>query len=127
MYPSNDAILLGDDLELLLPHFDDECFQLIYIDPPFNTGKAQRRRTPETLRDGDADRTGFGGRRYATRLLAESSYVDEFADYLAFLEPRLLHARRLLAPSGTFTFTSTTEKPTTANSCSMRSSAVRAF
>ena len=103
MHPSNDAILLGDNLELL-PDFDDESFQLIYIDPPFNTGKAQRRRTLETVRDGDGDRTGFGGRRYATRLLADSSYVDEFADYLAFLEPRLLHARRLLAPSGTFYF-----------------------
>ncbi len=47
---------------------------------------------------------GFAGRRYATRLLAESSYHDEFADYLAFLEPRLVEARRVLSPSGTLYF-----------------------
>jgi site-specific DNA-methyltransferase (adenine-specific) len=82
----------------------DEAFQMIYIDPPFNTGKKQSRKTLETEADKNGDRVGFGGRRYATRLLAESSYVDEFADYLAFLEPRLIEGRRVLAPSGTLYF-----------------------
>src|SRR5262249_32538746 len=50
------------------------------------------------------DRTGFGGRRYRTRLLQESSYRDAFEDYLAFLEPRLRETRRLLADSGTLYF-----------------------
>ena len=77
---------------------------MIYIDPPFNTGKKQSRKTLETEADKNGDRVGFGGRRYATRLLAESSYVDEFADYLAFLEPRLIEGRRVLAPSGTLYF-----------------------
>jgi len=98
--PTDDAILLGDSLELL-PRFADESFQLAYLDPPFNTGKNQRRRTLETVRDEDGDRTGFQGRRYATRLLEESSYRDDFDDYLGFLEPRLREVRRLLNESGT--------------------------
>jgi site-specific DNA-methyltransferase (adenine-specific) len=79
-------------------------FQMIYIDPPFNTGKQQTRRTLATSADAGGDRTGYGGRRYATRLLAESSYRDAFDDYLGFLEPRLREARRVLHESGTLYF-----------------------
>jgi site-specific DNA-methyltransferase (adenine-specific) len=98
--PSQDLILLGDNLELL-SELDDGLFQLAYLDPPFNTGGVQRRRSLATVADPDGDRTGFGGRRYATRLLAESSYRDEFDDYLGFLEPRLREVRRVLTESGT--------------------------
>ena len=101
--PGEDKIILGENLEVL-PRLKNEAFQLIYIDPPFNTGRAQTRKTVETVSDRDGDRTGFNGRRYRTRLLAESSYLDDFDDYLAFLEPRLLEAHRLLATSGTFYF-----------------------
>ena len=101
--PAEDLILLGDNLELL-PRFADESFQLVYVDPPFNTGKEQRRRTVSTEAAPDGDRAGFQGRRYRTRLLAESSYRDEFDDYLAFLEPRLRHAHRLLTETGTLYF-----------------------
>lgn len=98
--PTGDAVLLGDNLELL-PGFDDGCFQLVYADPPFNTGRVQRRRTLAVEASADGERVGFGGRRYATRLLAESSYRDSFDDYLGFLEPRLRELRRVLAASGT--------------------------
>jgi site-specific DNA-methyltransferase (adenine-specific) len=98
--PTDDLLLLGDNLEHL-PALDDETFQLAYLDPPFNTGHEQRRRTLETVAAADGDRTGFGGRRYATRLLGESAYGDTFDDYLGFLEPRLRELRRLLTPSGT--------------------------
>jgi site-specific DNA-methyltransferase (adenine-specific) len=101
--PTENLILLGDNLELL-PSFADESFQLVYIDPPFNTGGRQRRRTLETVPSRNGDRVGFQGRRYATRLLAESSYRDSFDDYLAFLEPRLREARRLLTATGTLYF-----------------------
>jgi site-specific DNA-methyltransferase (adenine-specific) len=101
--PTADAIILGDNLGVL-PAFSDESFQLVYIDPPFNTGAEQRRRTLATTPDPVGDRTGFHGRRYNTRLLAESSYADTFEDYLGFLEPRLREARRLLARSGTLYF-----------------------
>jgi site-specific DNA-methyltransferase (adenine-specific) len=98
--PSGDLVLLGDNLELL-PRFDDGLFQLAYLDPPFNTGKVQRRRTLTTKADPQGDRRGFQGRRYSTSLLAESSYRDEFDDYLGFLEPRLREVLRVLAESGT--------------------------
>jgi site-specific DNA-methyltransferase (adenine-specific) len=95
-----DAILLGDNLELL-PRLPDCSFTMVYADPPFNTGRDRRRQTLATRADGRGTRVGFGGRRYSTRLLAESSYRDTFADYLAWLEPRLVQLRRVLAPDGT--------------------------
>ena len=101
--PVADEILLGDNLPLLR-ELADETFQLIYIDPPFNTGRTQKRVTLETVPDKNGDRVGFGGRTYKSRLLAESSYLDSFDDYLRFLEPRLEEARRLLTSSGTLYF-----------------------
>ena len=101
--PEEDQILLGENMQLL-PTFADASFQLVYIDPPFNTGKVQARQTLQAVRDEDGQHTGFQGRRYATTLLSSSSYSDSFDDYLAFLEPRLLHAHRLLKREGTLYF-----------------------
>ena len=95
-----DRILLGDNLPLLRAE-PDGTVTMAYLDPPFNTGRAQTRRTLPTTADPDGDRTGFGGRRYASRLLQQSSYRDSFDDYLAFLEPRLREVRRLLRAEGT--------------------------
>jgi site-specific DNA-methyltransferase (adenine-specific) len=102
-HPDQNEILLGDNLSLL-NSFAGEAFQLIYVDPPFNTGKSQTRKTLQTLPDGNGDRTGFNGRRYKTRLLEQSSYRDSFEDYLAFLAPRLQEAHRLLRADGTLYF-----------------------
>jgi site-specific DNA-methyltransferase (adenine-specific) len=96
----DDFVVLGD-CAAVLPTLPDASFQLIYIDPPFNTGKAQRRRTIKTVRDAAGDRTGFGGRRYATTELSRHSYLDVHDDYLGMLEPLLQEARRLLTESGT--------------------------
>lgn len=101
--PARDNVLQGDNLELL-PRLPDGAFQMVYIDPPFNTGREQTRRTLETAPDEDGDRTGFAGRTYRTRLLAESSYRDSFDDYLAFIAPRLEEAHRLLDDTGTLYF-----------------------
>jgi site-specific DNA-methyltransferase (adenine-specific) len=98
-----DQILLGENLELL-PRMAGESFQLVYLDPPFNTGKVQARKTLQAVASEEGDRTGFQGRRYRSKLLAESSYRDTFEDYLAFLAPRLEHAHRLLAREGTLYF-----------------------
>lgn len=73
---------------------------LIYIDPPFNTGRRQVRARLKTVRAADGDRTGFGGRRYASRVLGRSAFDDRFEGYLDFLEPRLREARRVLARHG---------------------------
>jgi site-specific DNA-methyltransferase (adenine-specific) len=98
--PRADQVLLGDNLDLM-PGFDDGSFQLVYADPPFNTGRRQRRLTLATEASDEGDRTGFGGRRYATRVVGESSFADRYDDYLGFLEPRLREIRRVLAPEGT--------------------------
>jgi site-specific DNA-methyltransferase (adenine-specific) len=98
-----DTVHHADNMDVL-PELPAEAFQLVYIDPPFNTGTTQARRTLAITPDADGDRTGFKGRRYRTRLLSESRYRDAFEDYLAFLEPRLVEARRLLHTTGTLYF-----------------------
>ena len=90
----------GDNLEVLT-HLVSGSYDLIYIDPPFNTGKIQSRTRIETVRDEvKGDRVGFQGRRYRTERLGTQSFADVFDDYLAFLEPRLVQAHRLLTPTG---------------------------
>jgi site-specific DNA-methyltransferase (adenine-specific) len=93
-------IVLGDNLAVMAG-FPDAAFRMIYLDPPFNTGRERAGRRLRTVAAPDGDRTGFGGRRYRSELLEGSSYRDTFDDYLGFLEPRLREARRLLDPEGT--------------------------
>lgn len=95
-----DRVVEGDNLAVLAT-LPSGGFQLVYLDPPFNTGSVRRRRTLRTVRDAAGDRTGFGGHRYATQVTASAAYADAFDDYLGFLEPRLVEARRVLAASGT--------------------------
>ncbi|MFO7156685.1 MAG: site-specific DNA-methyltransferase [Pseudomonadota bacterium] len=89
----------GDNLEVLRT-LESESFALIYTDPPFNTGKRQRKTSMRTERDEEGDRQGFGGRRYRTTVLGSIAYEDHYDDYLSFLVPRLEEAYRLLAPDG---------------------------
>lgn len=96
-------IYFGDNLPIL-QSLPTASVDLIYIDPPFNTGKSQRRTQLRTVRAEQGDRTGFGGRRYQTVKLGTRAYLDLFDDYLAFLEPRLQQAYRLLQPHGTLYF-----------------------
>lgn len=93
-------IVQGDNLGLMrmLP---DEMFQVVYLDPPFNTGRRQERQTMKTVRAEGGSRTGFGGATYQTVKGALYGYDDEFEDYWEFLEPRLIEARRILTNSGT--------------------------
>ncbi|MCA9310222.1 MAG: site-specific DNA-methyltransferase [Phycisphaerales bacterium] len=95
------TIIQGDNLEVL-PSLRDGGFELVYIDPPFNTGRTQRQVRLRTVRDAAGDRTGFGGARYRTERVSESAYADAFEDYPAFLEPRLREARRVLTETGSF-------------------------
>lgn len=79
----------------------DESVQLIYVDPPFNTGRTQQRGQATTKRSETGNRVGFKGQRYETIRQTVLSYDDEFADYWSFLEPRLEEAWRLLKNTGT--------------------------
>ncbi len=101
MGPALITLLHGDNAELL-PTLPDGSFELVYIDPPFNTGRAQEREQTRVVRDAAGARVGFRGDRYHQLRLGSRSYADCFDDYLAFLEPRLEHARRLLTPTGSF-------------------------
>jgi site-specific DNA-methyltransferase (adenine-specific) len=93
-------IVLADNLAVLAS-LPDDAIDLVYIDPPFNTGKRQTLRRLRTVADPDGgDRTGFGGRRYRTVELGSASYLDVHDDYLDFLEPRLVEIRRVLRPAG---------------------------
>ncbi len=97
-------IYFADNLPVL--HFlPSESVELIYIDPPFNTGKAQSRAQIRTVRDENGDRTGFKGQRYKTIHLDQRSFADNFGDdFLAFIKPRLVEAKRILAPNGSLYF-----------------------
>ncbi len=111
-------IVQGDNLEAL-GRMESDSVALIYIDPPFNTGRRQTRLRIKAVRDEAGDRVGFGGRRYRTELMqtagggagAEDSasaktagYADQFDDFLGFLRPRLVEAHRVLAPTGSLFF-----------------------
>lgn len=98
-----DYVIHGDNAEVL-PMLPAGGFQLIYIDPPFNTRKKQERRALRTVRDADGDRTGFQGLRYRTEALGRTGYLDSFTNYAEFIGPRLEEARRLLNDSGTLYF-----------------------
>jgi len=96
-------IYFSDNLTYL-KKFPSESIDLIYIDPPFNTGHVQSRRSMKTVADENGDRIGFQGRAYKTIHLGEKTYKDQFDDFLGFLEPRLMEARRILKPNGSIYF-----------------------
>jgi site-specific DNA-methyltransferase (adenine-specific) len=96
-------VLLGDCLDVL-PGLPDAAFGLVYLDPPFNTGREQSMARVTTTRSDGGDRTGFQGRRYRTTIGQRQSFGDSFDDYLAWLQPRLEQAHRLLADHGTLYF-----------------------
>ncbi|WP_240665889.1 site-specific DNA-methyltransferase [Agromyces sp. LHK192] len=110
-----DRIIHAENLDVL-PGLPDGAFTLVYLDPPFNTGRMQARRSTRHVRvePGEATGaatdaapeasgliTGFAGKRYERIRGDLLRYDDRFDDYWAFLEPRLLHAWRLLADDGT--------------------------
>lgn len=100
---TRNSVHLSDNLPRLreLPY---ACVPLIYIDPPFNTGKRQTRTSIAVERDEGGDRVGFGGRRYRTAEIVHRAWEDAFDDYLGFLEPRLREAHRVLTVEGTLYF-----------------------
>lgn len=96
-------IYFADNLSILqaLP---SESVSLIYIDPPFNTGRTQARTQIKTEKSETGDRTGFAGQRYTTTKVGSQAYNDTFDDFLTFIEPRLVEAKRVLKPNGSLYF-----------------------
>lgn len=97
------SIYFGDNLTIL-PSITDHSIDLIYIDPPFNTGRTQIRSQLKTIQDQAGERLGFGGRRYKSIKISSTGYNDVFDDFPGFLEPRLIEAKRILKPNGSLFF-----------------------
>ena len=100
MATTENYLYQGDNLDVL-KSIPDSSIQLIYIDPPFNTGRSQQRSKTTTKRSESGNRIGFKGQRYETVKDTVLSYDDQFANYWEFLEPRLEQAFRVLKDSGT--------------------------
>ncbi len=96
-------IILGENLKVL-KQIPDGAIDLIYIDPPFNTGKRQSRTQISTERSVDGDRVGFKGERYKTIKKGTKGYDDSFDDFIEYIRPRLEESFRILKDSGTLYF-----------------------
>lgn len=124
------TIIEADNLAALAT-LQNASFQLIYLDPPFNTGRPQQKRVESALRRADPVpegepgnaastpqseqpaapapaaaenarvRRGFHGLSYERIRGQLREYDDQFDDYWGFLEPRLTEAWRLLREDGT--------------------------
>ena len=91
----------GENLQVLR-EMPDGCARLIYVDPPFNSGKRQARTRTRKVRDEAGGHVGFYGARYSTEPVSTMSFADSFDEFCVFLEPRLREAKRVLTPDGSF-------------------------
>ena len=97
---SGGRIVEGDNLPVL-QSLPAESVQLVYTDPPFNTGNVRAYQRLRTTRDDEGDRVGFGGRRYRSESTSQHSFGDAFEEYIEFLAPRLREIWRVLRHDGT--------------------------
>ncbi len=88
----------------ILQSLPSSFVDLIYIDPPFNTGRKQSRTQIKTIQDDSGDRLGFQGKKYKTVKLGTKDYDDIFEDFEGFIRPRLEEAYRILKPTGSLFF-----------------------
>jgi site-specific DNA-methyltransferase (adenine-specific) len=98
-HPTPNSIHLADNLDFLR-ETESGTVDLVYIDPPFNTGETQKMVRLKTVQDDDGDRFGFQGRRYRTEKQGSASYSDSFDNYLEYLRVRLIEAKRVLTTTG---------------------------
>jgi site-specific DNA-methyltransferase (adenine-specific) len=99
----NARVILGDNLPILKT-IPEGVADLIYIDPPFNTGKVQSRAQLKTVKSDEGDRVGFKGQRYQTEVIGTKAFKDQFDDFMNFIHPRLEEGHRILSPQGSFYF-----------------------
>lgn len=94
------SLLITGDAEDVISQLPSSSIDLIYIDPPFNTGTKQKLQSLKAVQDLESSRTGFGGRKYRTTLVSSHSYEDSFDDYIGFLIPKLEKSHRILSSRG---------------------------
>src|SRR5690606_8725085 len=100
MPASHNIIIHGDNLPVLRS-MPDACVDLIYVDPPFNSGRIQRREQTRFVADPNGTRQGFKGKSYSVEAVNSLEWDDRFEDFQEFLRPRLEEARRVLRETGT--------------------------
>ena len=103
MNKSELSVLYGDNLKHL-KNIESNSVSLIYIDPPFNTGKVQTRKNIKSTRDDVSGNKGFGGKKYKTETIKTTGYNDKFDNFIDFIEPRLNEAYRILSDDGSLFF-----------------------
>lgn len=96
-------IFFEDNLNRLRK-MESNSINLIYVDPPFNTGKFQKRTQIKTISDCAGNRIGFGNKRYKSIKISTTGYNDSFDDFLGFIEPRITEAKRILCDNGSLFF-----------------------
>lgn len=94
------TVILGDNLSILRA-IPEESFSMIYVDPPFNTGKVQRLVSVRSKRSEGGNRDGFGGNKYTSEVVSSLQYADANNDYIDWLRERMVEAHRILKPTGT--------------------------
>jgi site-specific DNA-methyltransferase (adenine-specific) len=99
-----DDLVIHGDCDVVLPRLPEARFDVIYIDPPFNTGSTRTLARMRTERDASGSTNGFGGRRYTREVVSSLGYGDAFDDFVEFIAPKLERARDLLAEHGTLYF-----------------------
>tara|TARA_B100001123_G_C15220639_1_gene991100 strand:- start:558 stop:1397 length:840 start_codon:yes stop_codon:yes gene_type:complete len=101
MTQSSIEIYHKDNLEVL-KNMKSNSIDLVYVDPPFNTGKIQDRKSLKTIRSNNGDRTGFKGQKYSTKIIGSKSYSDIHEKFLDFLKERIIQTKRILKENGSF-------------------------
>jgi site-specific DNA-methyltransferase (adenine-specific) len=95
-----EGIFLSDALDSLT-RLPDECIDLVYLDPPFGTG---RNRRLDSIRTGSGPmtRTGFAGRTYSYEVTSSIQYADRMTleEYIGFLHVRIVQVHRVLKTTG---------------------------
>jgi len=95
-------IILGENSKVI-PDLPKCSCSLIYIDPPFNSGKVQYRDVVSVARAGGVgDRIGFGDKRYKvlSSHMNVGSFNDSFNDYEHWLVSRIEAAIDCLTDNG---------------------------
>ncbi len=95
---SNLEIYMGNNIDIM-PNLS-QSFRLIYMDPPFNTGKEQSKKTLITKLSEDGHHKGFKGKMYTSEIKSDISYGDTFSNLSEFLYPRIEIAYEKLTPDG---------------------------
>lgn len=96
-------IIFGDNLKALAD-LPDDSIDLVYIDPPFNTGKVQSRTQIKTTRNSEGDRIGFKGQRYQSKIIGTKAFADQFDDFIQYIELRMVETYRVMKSTATLYF-----------------------